>query len=321
MCAMVCVRWQRLRTSHSYAHKASGGSTKDEHPSICVGILREFAPQSQGRARARRARSCLSTNTYEATWARNENSPLSKTPNDEIKPAAAEQSPPSTTPRPDRASQLYIPSSSYLVSCVGASRRGLQLVELRCHHAVEQSLLGGFGVNHLGLEEELALAVVLQLVPLALPHEAVRALRHDVGAGGGVLYILFRAQQRRPHVAACRFSGRMDECCCTGWLVCSLTPNGGGGLLSLHSSCPPASSVFNCGTALAQLCLTPCNDDAGSHRGQTIAGGYQGWGRSHGRRRRRRSREARRRLPGRDSEAREKQGQQEESHGESQVNC
>lgn len=69
----------------------------------------------------------------------------------------------------------------YLVLGVGASRSGLQLVQLLRHDAIEEPLLGGFRVNHLGLQEQLPLAVVLQLVPLALAHEAVRTLRHGEG--------------------------------------------------------------------------------------------------------------------------------------------
>ena len=109
--------------------------------------------------------------------------------------------------RERRGQQLLQPSSRtntqkqqlsstliYLFLCVGTSRSGLQLVQLLRHNPVEEPLLGGLRVNHLRLEKQLALAVVLQLMPLALAHEAVGTLRHGVGvqcpAKGLFLWVL-----------------------------------------------------------------------------------------------------------------------------------
>lgn len=67
---------------------------------------------------------------------------------------------------------------SHLIGRRSKSGGGLELVELFRHNGVVQSTLRGLGINHLRLQEHLALAVILQLVPLALAHEAVGTLRH-----------------------------------------------------------------------------------------------------------------------------------------------
>lgn len=55
---------------------------------------------------------------------------------------------------------------------------GLEFVKLLGDDRFVELSLGGLGVRHLGLELGFSPAMILKLVLLALPHEAVRALRH-----------------------------------------------------------------------------------------------------------------------------------------------